>query len=122
MIESKNLICIGCPLGCRLTASLEDGKVLSVVGQTCPHGEEYARKECTAPERTVTGTAAILGSRLPVIPVRTEHEVPKSKVMEVAAEMSRMTLQAPIAIGQTVCENICGTGVNLIATANAEKV
>ena len=50
----RELTCIGCPMGCQLRATLEDGVVTAVTGNTCPRGDAYARKECVHPERTVT--------------------------------------------------------------------
>ncbi len=35
--------------------------------QHLPRGEAYAKKECVAPARTVTGTVAIEGAALPVL-------------------------------------------------------
>ena len=32
----RELTCIGCPMGCQLTAVLEDGQVTRVTGNTCP--------------------------------------------------------------------------------------
>ena len=55
-MSTRNLTCIGCPMGCQLTAELAGGEVVSVRGNTCARGEAYARKECTHPARTVTGT------------------------------------------------------------------
>ena len=77
----QELICIGCPMGCQLTAEVENGAVTTVTGNTCPRGAAYARKECVAPVRTVTGTVAIQGAALPVLPVRTNGEVPKALEM-----------------------------------------
>ena len=57
----RELTCIGCPMGCQLRATLEDGVVTAVTGNTCPRGDAYARKECVHPERTVTGTVRVLG-------------------------------------------------------------
>ena len=34
-MEKRELICIGCPLGCPVTVSMEEGRVLSVTGNTC---------------------------------------------------------------------------------------
>lgn len=65
----RELTCIGCPMGCQLRATLEDGVVTAVTGNTCPRGDAYARKECVHPERTVTGTVRVLGGPLPVVPV-----------------------------------------------------
>ena len=44
----KELTCIICPRGCSLTADIQDGTV-TVTGNTCPKGEEYAIRECTNP-------------------------------------------------------------------------
>ena len=54
----QELICIGCPMGCQLTAEVENGVVTSVTGNTCPRGDAYARRECVAPVRTVTVAAS----------------------------------------------------------------
>ena len=52
------ITCINCPVGCRMTVSLnETGEVVSVSGNTCARGEKYAHQECTLPltaEKCVT--------------------------------------------------------------------
>lgn len=58
-MEEKNLICIGCPMGCPLTVKMENGEVVSVTGNTCKRGDIYARKEVTNPTRIVTSTVRI---------------------------------------------------------------
>lgn len=116
-MSERILICIGCPLGCRLTAELDGETVVSVSGNTCKRGDEYARRECTAPERTVCGTVRITGaSHTPTLSVRTAFPVPKEKVMAVAEEMRRCTVQAPVSIGDVVVSDAAGTGVPLLAT------
>ena len=35
----KQLVCIGCPRGCRLTIDEKDGEYI-VTGNTCPRGKE----------------------------------------------------------------------------------
>ena len=52
----RNMTCIVCPIGCSLEVELQDGKVVSVKGNTCPRGEKYAISESTYPERMVTST------------------------------------------------------------------
>ena len=73
----RELTCIGCPMGCQLTAVMDGSRVTEVTGNTCPRGDAYARKECTHPARTVTGTVRVSGGLLPVVSVRTAGEVPK---------------------------------------------
>ncbi len=46
-MDVRNLTCIGCPLGCALRVEMENGEVLSVSGNTCKRGDDYARKEVT---------------------------------------------------------------------------
>jgi len=37
-METKNMTCVVCPRGCALTVTVEDGKILSVTGNTCKRG------------------------------------------------------------------------------------
>ena len=53
-MSERELICIGCPMGCPIVVKMEDGKVTSVTGNTCPRGEAYARKEVTDPRQSMT--------------------------------------------------------------------
>ena len=49
-METRELICIGCPLGCPLTVRI-DGEKVEVSGNTCKRGEDYAHKEVLSPTR-----------------------------------------------------------------------
>ena len=121
-MKERILTCIGCPLGCMLTVTLENGAVTGVQGNTCKRGDDYARKECTAPERMVTGTVRVLDGKAPVVSVRTAMPIPKEKVMEAAAVMHAVAVKAPVALGDVVLADIAGTGADLIATRSvAEK-
>ena len=49
-MNTRELICIGCPLGCALCVKYEtDGSgdihVINVEGNTCPKGKNYGEKE-----------------------------------------------------------------------------
>lgn len=112
----KNLTCIGCPMGCQLTATVENGAVVSVSGNTCKRGEDYARKECVAPMRTVTGTVRLINGR--ILPVRTAADVPKAQVFAVAAAFNTVHPAAPLSIGDVIIADVCGTGVSVVATKN----
>lgn len=116
MTEVRELICIGCPLGCPLTVELSDGEVVSVTGNTCPNGDKYARKEVTDPRRTVTSTVKVSGGVLPVVSVKTQQDIPKNKIFDCMKELSTIEIKAPVHIGDVVLENVAGTGVNVVAT------
>jgi len=55
----RKLVCISCPLGCRLTVTWEDEENITVAGNRCAKGESYAREEILAPKRVVTATVAV---------------------------------------------------------------
>lgn len=112
----KELTCIGCPMGCTVTVELEDGAISAVSGNSCPHGKEYAEKELTHPERTVTTTIPVDGGDLNMVPVKTEHDIPKDKIFDTMRQIQSMRLTAPVKAGEAVIENLAGTGVDLIAT------
>lgn len=118
----KKLICIGCPLGCALTVTMDGRDVKEVTGHTCPRGEKYARKEVTNPTRIVTSTVRLRGSRegIPVISCKTATDIPKGKIRQVMEAINALAAEAPVAMGQVLAENIAGTGVALIATRAAE--
>ena len=114
----RELTCIGCPMGCQLTAVLEDGQVTRVTGNTCPRGDAYARKEVTAPTRIVTSTVRVTGGTLAMVSCKTRSDIPKGKIFDVVRALKDVEVPAPITIGQVLAENVAGTGVDIIATKN----
>ena len=109
------ITCINCPVGCRLTVELEDGKVVSVAGNTCPRGAAYARQECVDPLRMVTAVVPVAGSTAPVS-CKTRTPIPKKLIAACMKELAAVQLTAPIAAGSVILPNVCGTGVDVIAT------
>ena len=120
-MERKELICIGCPLGCNLTVEMDGGQVVSVNGNTCKRGDDYARKELTDPRRIVTSTVPVAEGNLPVVSVKTASDIPKGKIRECLCALKGVTLTAPVQIGDVIVENVADTGVDVIATKNVEK-
>ena len=118
-MKKVNLICIGCPLGCPLEVEMEGAEVLTVTGQTCKNGEKYARKELTNPTRIVTSTVRVTGGTLAMVSVKTASDIPKGKIFDCVRELQAIDLTAPVAIGDVIIENVCGTGVSIVATKNA---
>ena len=111
-MEEKNLICIGCPMGCLLTVKMENGEVVSVTGNTCKRGDIYARKEVTNPTRIVTSTVRIT--------VKTKEDIPKGKIFDCVKALKNVEVAAPVHIGDVLVKDVAGTGVDVIATKNVE--
>lgn len=117
-MNTVNLICIGCPLGCPLTVEMEGNEVKSVSGNTCPRGVAYAKKELTNPTRIVTSTVRVAGGRLAMVSVKTESDIPKGKIFDCVKALKDVEVVAPVKIGDVIVKNVAGTGVNVIATKN----
>ena len=121
-MERKELICIGCPLGCNLTVEMDGGQVVSVNGNTCKRGDDYARKELTDPRRIVTSTVPVAGGNLPVVSVKTASDIPKGKIRECLMALKGVTITAPVQIGDVIVENVADTGVDVVATKSISAV
>ncbi len=111
---TRELICIGCPMGCELTAEIEDGKVVSVTGNTCGVGKKYAETEITAPVRTVTST--VMSDKGKPVPVKTKSPVPKDRIFDVMKDIKSASVSLPVKIGDVAVKNAAGTGVDIIVT------
>lgn len=118
-MEKRELTCIGCPMGCPLTVTM-DGENITVTGNTCPRGADYAKKEVTDPRRIVTSSVRVEGGRVPKVPVKTKTDIPKGKIFEIMDEIKKISVKAPVAIGDVICDNIAETGVQLVATKDVE--
>ena len=115
-METKELTCINCPMGCRITVTMDGTSVVSVTGNTCKRGENYARAEVTAPVRTVTTTIRVNNGTSDRVSCKTKEPVPKDKIFDVMAEISASSCQAPVKIGDILIEDCAGTGVPIVAT------
>lgn len=120
-MEKRELICIGCPLGCQVTVTMEGGKAVNVEGNTCKRGDDYARKEVTNPTRIVTSTVTVEGGSDVTAAVKTRSDIPKGKIFDCVKALKGITVKAPVHIGDVIVTNAAGTGVDIIATSNVEK-
>ena len=120
-MENRDLICIGCPLGCPLTVTIENGEVTAVSGNTCPKGDAYARKEVTNPTRIVTSTVVVEGGVSPMVSCKTAADIPKGKIFAVTEALKAVCAKAPVTIGDVLLANVADTGVDIIATKNVDK-
>mgnify|MGYP000596303711 FL=1 len=118
-MEKRNLTCIGCPMGCALLVEMDGKEIISVTGNTCKKGAEYAVKEVTDPTRIVTTTVRVKNGSMPVVSVKTAQDIPKGKIFECVKALKGITVEAPVHIGDVILKDVAGTGVNIIATKNA---
>jgi CxxC motif-containing protein len=119
---NRELTCIECPQGCRLTVEIENGKALKVTGNKCPRGEAYGRQEVENPVRTFTSSVLTSGLDIKMLPVRTSGAIPKDKMLPAMDEVRGILVTEPVPEGGIIKENFLGiAGVNLIACRPAVK-
>ena len=114
--EVKSYTCICCPLGCQLEVAFdEDGRIAEVSGYTCARGKEYALEEAVRPVRMVTAIVCAEGCLEP-LSVKTASPIPKDRIRDVLAAIADLAVSAPVRSGDVLIENVCETGVAVIAT------
>lgn len=115
---TRELTCIGCPMGCELTVEVENGVAVSVTGNTCKIGENYAKSEISAPTRVITTT--VLTEDGKPVAVKTAAAVPKGQIFECLEQIKAARIKRPAHIGDVLIESVCGTGVPVVVTRNVE--
>ena len=86
-MTQKEIICVGCPLGCHVLLSLDPtGDITDCAGNECKQGKKFARQEYENPVRVFTSTVMTKGSVRSLLPVRTSSAVPKDKLKDCAAK------------------------------------
>ena len=116
----KELICIVCPRGCHLQVDEANG--YAVTGNACPRGADYAVQELNNPTRSLTSPVVLKGGLHRRLPVRTSCPIPKGSLMAVMSALDQIQAEAPVQAGQVLLSDICGTGADLIATRNAQRL
>lgn len=124
MSKKKDIICIVCPVGCKMTveenAGAETGYI--VEGHTCNRGIEYGIKEMCDPRRNITSTVIIKGSYLRRLPVRTSSPIPKESIFDCMKEINAVRVKAPVKMGRVLIKDVLGTGTDIVASRSLDKI
>ena len=137
---NRTLTCIICPNGCELDVTWECQKncgseisenltgaemnkpcSITVSGNKCPRGVEYAEQEIKNPMRTIASSVKLEGGTMSLVSVRVNGPIPKAKIKDVMDMIQKTTVTAPVKIGDVVIPNVLDLGVDVIATRNIMK-
>jgi CxxC motif-containing protein len=118
MAPRTTVICIGCPLGCRVTVQKDRKGTATLKGAECKQGEKYVLEELRNPVRTLTATIRTGDEAFPLLPVRTSRPVPKTLLQAIMGETATAAVKAPIKAGDVIVENVLKSKADLIATAD----
>lgn len=116
----KEIICTVCPRGCAMTVEGEDGKVLSITGNGCKRGLAFAESEFTAPVRLLTSTVRAAGRENELLPVRTRTPILRDKLFDCMQAIRETTVTLPVRQHDVVIADVCGTGVDVIASRDMD--
>jgi len=117
--QEKAFICIGCPLGCEVTLTINDnGEVLEFEGNKCKEGEKYVLEEYKNPVRTLTATVLTEGSSQPLLAVRTSKPILKTKLVQSMAVIAGTRAKPPLKMGDVIVPNLLDTGADLVASSD----
>ncbi|MDY6795155.1 MAG: DUF1667 domain-containing protein [Actinomycetota bacterium] len=119
MAARETIICIGCPLGCRVTVAQDKkGRITQIKGAECKQGEKYVLKEFENPVRTLTATVRTGDESYPLLPVRTSIPVPKILLADIMLQTAKARVEPPVKAGDVILKNVLKTGSDLIATSD----
>lgn len=118
----KEWTCIICPIGCSLVLeATEEGEIVSVQGNRCPRGTEYAKQEFLRPMRMLTTTMRIRGAMYPRIPVVSSAALPKDDMMLLMEKINHGSCTAPVEVGEVLMKDPLGIGVDVLASRSMRK-
>lgn len=115
-METRELTCVVCPAGCKITVTLNGTDVVSVTGNTCPRGKSYAESEVTNPVRTLTSSVVLTsdaGEKM--LPVKTDRPIPKSTMFEAMKIIHKTKISSPVKTGDIIVKDFIEPGTNLVA-------
>jgi len=123
LIEKKQYICIGCPVGCPLQLEHEKNQIKEVSGYECNRGAKYARQEFTDPRRRISTTIPISGALRQRLPVKVSEAVHKDRILEAARIIHELKAVAPVEMGQVLIRDFLGEkGINVVACRSMKKI
>jgi CxxC motif-containing protein len=113
---TRTFTCILCPNGCEIEATLDGGDVAGIKGNLCDKGKGYVEQEVLHPVRNIASSVLVSRGEIPLVSVRLTAPVPRERIFDVMAEITKQQLVAPVHPGQVVIRDVLGLGSDVIAT------
>uniref|UniRef100_A0A7V4KEA4 DUF1667 domain-containing protein n=1 Tax=Fervidobacterium pennivorans TaxID=93466 RepID=A0A7V4KEA4_FERPE len=120
-MKIEEMVCIMCPLGCRLIVKQEGNGEITVSGNRCPRGIEYGKQEMVEPLRILTSSVLVLNGDMPLVSVKTNKPIPRRVIMQVMDILKNTKVEAPVRVGDIIIKDVLNTGADIIATRNVER-
>lgn len=110
------VVCVQCPVGCKIKFELSNGKIVKVEGNKCPRGLSYLEDELREPKRVVPTSVKVVGGNYPLVSVKTSAPIPKKYIPQLMEKLKKIKINAPVKAGDVIVKNVFDTGVDVVAT------
>lgn len=117
----RKFVCIVCPNSCHIDVEFEDGNILALCGVECQKGHEFVERELTHPVRIFTGSVNVRHGNFQTASVKTPHPVPKHLLRRLGQFTHRLTVEAPVVVGQVIARNVLNENIELVATRQVDR-
>lgn len=118
----ERIVCVLCPMGCKIKYNMVDGKLVSVEGNRCPRGLSYLEDELREPKRIVPTSVKVINGELPLVSVKTSKPIPKKLIFQFMELVKKIQVEAPVRVGQVILKNVLDTGADLVATRSVKRI
>ncbi|MBN1410842.1 MAG: DUF1667 domain-containing protein [Spirochaetales bacterium] len=116
MSDKNEIICISCPIGCRLQVTKLSEEAVKVEGNRCNRGEAYGREETLRPKRTVTACVRTNSRKIAYAPVKTDKPLLKEYINELLKILYTLDIEVPLRRGEILIHNFKGLDVDVVFT------
>ncbi len=113
----REFSCIVCPRSCTLHVEEENGEI-TVTGNTCIRGHDFAVGEMTCPKRSLCSMVKTVFPDVPVLPVKLSCDIPKERIFDAMREIRSLVLTERVDRGTVIVENLLDLGADLVATSD----
>lgn len=110
------LYCTICPNQCLMQICVVNEADMTISGNRCSRGMDFAHQELTCPIRVLTTTVLVEdGNNTRLIPVRSRKEIPLKEHMKIMGILKKMKIGHKVGKGMVVLADAAGTGEDMIA-------
>ncbi len=120
-MKNKKLTCISCPEGCILDIIANEQKIISVSGNKCKKGLDFAKNELFYPKRILTTTIALESEESFRLPVRSSNAISKKDIFSTIKDLKEIKAKAPVKMGDTVFKKNGETEIIIVASMSVDK-
>ncbi|AEH51429.1 FAD-dependent oxidoreductase [Pseudothermotoga thermarum] len=112
---SRKIICSVCPKGCEVLV-MKEGHDYKLEGYKCQRGYDFVLKNLFDPHQVLCTTVRTIYSEQPLLPVKTDRPVTVKDFQGIMEVVRKIVVKNKVDVGEVICENIAGTGANLVST------